>query len=329
MMFGTLIQAAIDAACEELEASKIINNVRLNTNPVLEHECVVCFDKFFSNNLKLLSCNKHHSCNECWNNYVKSRLELNIDSDTCFICFPRDRLLNISEDDDNLINNIFDIEPPLDYVVMNNVIPYNLLNINKYLINTSNYNNLFVSIYQADFKYINTNENDVIINLVNNKYMFHKYGLALTLYNKACHTFGAESLNWVKENGVMSKNSVVITNGGFIKGKIIHCNSPNPAGKSLIALNHSLNTCYTNVFEKILTMNNTKRIFLPGIFARRVEDYDDISIKISVKCLFNTLAAYIHDLKIHGINEINIIDYGKNPKILGYLSGYMDNTIWI
>ena len=326
MIYEMIIQVAIEHALEELEGQNMIqiNNTR-EIASVKDEECMICFDKYFSNNLKILSCNKHYTCYDCWDNYVKSRLDLSRDTNTCFICFRRDSLLNLDIDEGNANTDIDNInEPEIDPFVISLLRPFNTLFYLKYNLNNINYNNMLISIYQADFKYINTNKNDVLINLINNKYMFHKYGLALTLYQKAKHSFGQECLDWVAINSVVPKNGVVVTNGGEINAKIIHCNSPNPAGKNPISLRNSLEMCYINVFEKILNMDNVKRIFLPGIFARRVEDYDDGSIKIAVKALYDILCIYLYDFKQKGINEINIIDYGKNQKILGYLSGHMN-----
>jgi len=324
MIFENLIEIAINIALEELEENKMI---KMDFVRVDENECTVCFDKFFTNNLKQLSCNTHFSCNECWDNYVKSRINMNKESNMCFICYKRENLLNIEYNNDFLIEE--DDEVLLDENIMNRIIPYNLLADYKYIINNINYHNLSVSIYQADFMYLQMNNNDVLINLMNNRYMFHKYGLAATIYKKAKYGLAYECSEWIKNNGIVPKNSTVLTNGGDINARIIHCNSPNPAGKTNIQLKYFLDLCYINVFEKILTMDNVKRIFLPGIFARRVNDHDDMAIKISVRCLFDILSIYIYDFKEKGINEINIVDYGKNPKILGYLSGYMDETIFI
>lgn len=325
MVYNLLIELAINLGLEELENK---NMIKKDLPKIEEKECVVCFDKFFSNNIKKLSCDKHFSCKECWNNYVKSRINLDENSNLCFICFKRNNFLNLEEE-----NNNFDFynenEVILDENIINRLHSYEFLFIFKYLINNINYNNLSITLYQADFSYLNTNNDDVLINLLNNRYMIHKYGLAKTLYNKAKYQFGQESLNWIKENGIVPINDVVVTNGGAIKAKIIHCNSPNPAGKTYLQLKNYLDLCFINIFEKILTMDNIKRIFIPGILARRVNDNDDTSIKIAVKSLFDILSIYIYEFRLRGINEINIIDYGKNPKIIGYLSGYMNEIVFI
>ena len=320
MNIEALILCAIEESLEELERDNII---RLNNTNILR-ECSVCFESHVSNNTKELSCKKHFSCTECWYNYVRSRIGIDTNSDRCFICFPRESLLTSTTYEE------YEHLPILDQSILTRIIPYASLFMNRMFINSVYYyNQLRIRIYQANFKYLETNEDDVIINLVNNRYMFHKYGLALTLYEKAKHTFGPESLTWVKNNGILPINGIAVTNGGFIKAKIIHCNSPNPAGKDFRVLRNYLELCYINVFEKILTMDNVKRIYLPGIFARRVEENDDRSIQIAVMALFSILTIYIYDLKQKGIKEINIIDYGKNPKILAYLSNVMENALFI
>jgi hypothetical protein len=326
MLYEALITLAIELALEELEEN---NMIKTDFVKVEEKECIVCFDKYFTNNLKLLSCNKHFTCKECWDNYAKSRVNFDNESNICFICFKRDKFLNV-EDDNNIFEQYDDNdEPILDENIINRLHSHEFLFSFKYLINNINYHNLSITLYQADFTHLITNEEDILINLINNRYMYHKYGLAKTLYDKAKFGFGSESLDWVRENGSVPRNSVVVTNGGRIKAKIIHCNSPNPAGKSISQFKNYLDLCYINIFEKILTMNHIKRIFIPGILARRVEHDDDISIKIAVKSLFDILSIYIFDFREQGINEINIIDYGKNPKILGYLSGYMNDVLFI
>ena len=343
MIIESLLICAIQEALEEFEneatPNPLVFHIINPNNLVVTKECSICFEHFNYNEpieeneitpkssdtyIKELSCKKHFTCNECWYNYVKSRIGIDLNSNVCFICFPRESLLTSTAYDEH------DFMPYLDYSILSSVINYSILLTNKILINSLYFHQLlYIAIYQADFTYIETNENDVIINLVNNKYMFHKYGLALTLYKKSKYNMGRESLTWINNNGILPINGVAVTNGGFIKAKIIHCNSPNPAGKNTRVFKNCLELCYINVFEKILSMDNIKRIYLPGIFARRVDDNDDISIQIAVKALYRILAIYAYDLKNKGIEEINIIDYGKNPKIISYLSSTMDNILLV
>ena len=94
MNIAALMTIAIEEALEELERNNIIkidNNNNINRLDYYLNECSICFDNIINNNhsVKKLSCENHFVCNECWNNYVKSRIGINHQSNTCFICYEK------------------------------------------------------------------------------------------------------------------------------------------------------------------------------------------------------------------------------------------------
>jgi O-acetyl-ADP-ribose deacetylase (regulator of RNase III) len=178
-----------------------------------------------------------------------------------------------------------------------------------------NYQNIKINIIQGDLRYTIS---DVIVNIANNKYLTHNYGLARTLYEYASYEFGPESIKWVKENGYLNESKVAVTNGGVLNSKIIHSYGPNPAGKTNEMYEFLLKKTYETIFRQICLLKPNV-VSLPPILSRNINYNNKDHIIIPAKILCKTLSLFLNYLNYCGIKEINLIDWGHHPEILGYV----------
>jgi hypothetical protein len=287
---------------EEILVQNLLLDIYKNSN----YECIVCFEKFY--NIKILSCGEHKCCHECWSQHSQTRINMTEESNQCFVCEPRNNFISTEEHNP---------APELPYILIR-LYPFNILgrirNIIDYKI-IFQYN-IVINIVQADIRYMGL-DNDIIVNIANNKYLRHNHGLARRLYEHASHTLGTESLNWVKQNGVLDENKVAITNGGLLFSKVLHSYGPNPIGKSEELYERLLEHTYDSVFRQIchLTQIPTK-ICIPPILARNVDINVSYQIMTPIKVLFKTINKFLRYLQMKGVKEINITDWGEKPEIL-------------